>query len=1180
MTVLLTLLLVGLSAGASVHAGGVEVRGEQLYVDGERFLVKGVGYAPYRPGQTPWNTTVSLETLAGDFARIRQAGFNTIRTWRPLSPEALALAGEHGLKVLQGVWIDPDRDYASDTFRTLLQEVVQQEVERAHTSEHVLAVLVGNELSPARAAQAGVSETEASLRLAYETAKRVDPQRLISHANWPRLSALDGSLWDLVCVNVYPYEPASVSHSFGFRGYLEHLTHTVAKGTPVLITELGVSASPKPGSRPGYGGSTPEAQAEEVLALWDAVFQAGTQGGSVFAWQDEWWKQADELGDAQAHDPDDPEEWFGLNVFRSLDQTDPEPRPVHDALRAYNQAILIEPISEQPYREWLPVSIYATEAVANVRLRLGWGWWHRATQVSPHWWQARLRLWPPWFSKQVRLVMEARDAAGNVLIQQERLVRVGPAEPARTVTLETDRDRYEVTGGPAPLRFTIRVLGPDHQPVAGQRVALSIDEPAIEATLTPTKLTNADGEVTGTYLVQEPGLVTLAAAIVPDRDRPQRRVGAERSVVVEQLPPIIPAETHLPHQPSPWEQRAAPVLGEALHHPAPAFQRAHPGAERLIDYTRYGRFHGIGTPDYHYEIIDREGLAKAVGEGIYPNEEGLRLDPAYRAAVRAGSLEGSPWDFTHHEDVQLSFFKWAGTLEEPGGVKQFYTALALERAGLLQAAVNAYYAVLVHFPDAVGWTQFTTPWYVGPVARDRIEAILRLHPELGLRLEDARVIVRQGFDNTVDNDEVIPYPGQLVDASADEATPPSAPPEGERPMIQELGQGRIRLRQDANRHWRLLVDGRPYVIRGLSYQPSAVGQSPDDGTLTRNDWMTIDRNDNGRPDGPFDTFVDANRNNRQDPDEPTVGDFRLLEELGVNTIRLYHHDALNTALLRQLYEQYGIMVLMGDLVGKYTVGSGARWEDGTDYLDPVQRERMTASVQRMVREFKDEPYVLMWVLGNENNYAGQHGIIGGQGNAAQHPEEFYRFLNGLAEWIHQEDPHHPVAIANGEWLFLDRIAQHAPAIDVFGANVYRGWHGFGRSFFEAVQEHLDKPVFISEFGCPAFQAGEPVAVTERDQAVYHFSNWIDLEAHLAGRGVGNALGGVVFEWVDEWWKAGQPPRFSASVQETTPNWSGPFPGGKNYEEWFGLTGQGDGRLSPFLRQPRLSYRLYQALWKE
>ena len=53
---------------------------------------------------------------------------------------------------------------------------------------------------------------------------------------------------------------------------------------------------------------------------------------------------------------------------------------------------------------------------------------------------------------------------------------------------------------------------------------------------------------------------------------------------------------------------------------------------------------------------------------------------------------------------------------------------------------------------------------------------------------------------------------------------------------------------------------------------------------------------------------------------------------------------------------------MGDYLGKYTIGSGATWFEGTDYENPEHRKRMLESVKKMVMEFKDEPYILLWLL--------------------------------------------------------------------------------------------------------------------------------------------------------------------------------------------------------------------------
>jgi beta-glucuronidase len=1149
----------------------VEVRGEWLYVGGEPFLVKGIGYSPYRPGQVPWRDRLDPAVVERDFQRIAAAGFNTIRTWSPLPPEILTLADRYGLMVLQGIWVDQHGDYTLPAFQATMVEVIRREVERAKSHQNVLAFLVGNELQPEQVFLTTVAETETLLRRAAQTVKAADPGRLVSYANWPSLFFLDASMWDFVGFNLYPYEPPSVSGVFGFRSYVEHLKRTVARDKPLIITEVGLSVSPGAPGKSGYGGWTPKAQQAELVRLWEDLFQGGAQGGVIFEWNDEWWKQMESPEDAKTHEPHDPEEWFGLIEFPASDVLEGTARPAYEALKTHNQAILVSPVTEERYQDHLPVTVYAAEGIAQIRVRLDGGRWDAATKLNRHWWKARLPIGSKERAGAHRLTMEGYDARRRRVLRRDRPVVVGPPQPPVRLSLTTDREVYDVGRTVESAHYTVTVTDVTGVPRPNAAVFMTVTEPQSRTDLTRSQSTDASGKVEGTYLIREPGLVTISAATPRDGRSAARRVGEEGFFVVRQ-------QRSPPHQPSPWETNLPAPLREVLRHPQPAFRLADAGQEPLVQYERYGTFLDVGSSTYRYEVADGAGLAAAVGEGIYPNEGGLAKDPAYHAAKQAGKLEGSHWDFTFHEDPQLAFFKWAEADEEEG-VKQFYTALTLERAGLLLHAVKAYYAVLVHFPTSIGWTAFDppTPWYVGKVARDKIEAILRLHPELGLRLEGSLIIVEQGFDNEVSNDTFRIWPGILVSAAPDAVNPPAVDRSSLK-TAREVGRGRVRLIQFENGHWQMRVDDRPWQIRGVTYRPTAVGETPDEGTVR--DWTTADRNGNGLLD-VLETFVDANRNNRQDPEEPAVGDFALLHAMGANTLRLYHTDynvkALQ-AVLRGLHERYGLMVMMGDFVGMYTVGSGAAWEEGTNYLDKAQRKRMFNAVKTMVRAFKDEPYLLLWVLGNENNYGGVHGIVGGAGNAGEHPTEYYRFVNELADWIHKEDPNHPVAIGNGEVLFLDIIAQQAPAIDIIGVNAYRGWHGFGRTLFEEVRRVSGKPVLITEFGCPAYQRGQPREVAERDQALYHFGSWVDLTDNMAGRGVGNVVGGVAFEWVDEWWKGGQPPRFSPAVQETQPNWAGAFPGGWNFEEWFGLMSQGDGSLSPFLRQPRVSFQVYQSLW--
>jgi beta-glucuronidase len=143
----------------------------------------------------------------------------------------------------------------------------------------------------------------------------------------------------------------------------------------------------------------------------------------------------------------------------------------------------------------------------------------------------------------------------------------------------------------------------------------------------------------------------------------------------------------------------------------------------------------------------------------------------------------------------------------------------------------------------------------------------------------------------------------------------------------------------------------------------------------------------------------------------------------------------------------------------------------------------------------------------------------------------------------------------------------------------------------AVRDMLDKPIMITEFGASAYAENYTQEEAENYQAMYLANNWEDLEANMAGKGVGNVLGGVLFEFMDEWWKANSdlPERVQKEKAEwyatksdiyknlqpenhdAVPQFGFPFLDGWSYEEWYGLVAQGDGKHSPFMRQLRPAY---------
>lgn len=605
------------------------------------------------------------------------------------------------------------------------------------------------------------------------------------------------------------------------------------------------------------------------------------------------------------------------------------------------------------------------------------------------------------------------------------------------------------------------------------------------------------------------------------------------------------------------------------------------GNDAFIDYAKFGQFENVGTKDYHYLIKDQEGLSAAVGEGVYPNTTSIRWDPEYKKALKEKRLEGSHWDFVHSPDLEAAFLKWA-TAPEPQGVKLFYTGLILEKSGLVEQAIKCYYSIVVNFPSSYGWTYWHTPWYIGQTAISKIKFLLRKNPQFGVKLVDADIKIINGYDHDISNDIVITNPGRLVKINPLEKFPalagsrfPSGGGWREKPkpemdllsIKRRLGKGKVHLVQYETGDWQMMVDGKPFVIRAVTYAPTKVGESPDNSTLTN--WMEDDFNKNNKIDGPYDAFVDKNRNNLQDKDEPSVGDFKLMKEMGINAIRIYHQPfKVDKELMRDLYNTYGIRVIMGDFFGKYALGSGAPWNPGTDYTNEDQKKNMLKSVLDMVSEHKDEPYVLFWLLGNENVYG--YGC-----NADKEPDAFFKFANEAALAIKKIDPEHPVAIASGDTLYLDKYGKDCPDIDIFGTNAYRGDYGFGY-IWQQVKEETDKPAFITEFGCPAYAEGQTLDEAANAQAEYHNGSWDDIEHNMAfdNDGSGNSLGGVIFEWLDEWWKAYEP-----FVHDTKGLFTGPFPDGYMHEEWLGLFGQGDAKLSPYLREQRPVYQIYKKKWK-
>jgi beta-galactosidase/beta-glucuronidase len=138
---------------------------------------------------------------------------------------------------------------------------------------------------------------------------------------------------------------------------------------------------------------------------------------------------------------------------------------------------------------------------------------------------------------------------------------------------------------------------------------------------------------------------------------------------------------------------------------------------------------------------------------------------------------------------------------------------------------------------------------------------------------------------------------------------------------------------------RLLVDGKELMVFGMNW-----------------DYMPIGENYNYSLWNQPDEIVEA----------ALAREMPLLRAMGVNAIRQY--AGLPPRWVRHIYERYGIYTVVNPLVARYGYTIDGVWIPSVDYSNEKLRAAVKAEVIALVNEFRGTPGVLLWLLGNENNY--------------------------------------------------------------------------------------------------------------------------------------------------------------------------------------------------------------------
>jgi len=376
------------------------------------------------------------------------------------------------------------------------------------------------------------------------------------------------------------------------------------------------------------------------------------------------------------------------------------------------------------------------------------------------------------------------------------------------------------------------------------------------------------------------------------------------------------------------------------------------------------------------------------------------------------------------------------------------------------------------------------------------------------------------------------------------------------------GPSKVYIKTISGNRFKLIVNNSPYVIKGMVYSPVPIGENH-----------------------TYDFWSDSRK--------PHMVDGKLMKDAGINTIRVYQpgkyvKDTKET--MRDLYNIFGIRVAMGHWLGF--------WEN-PNYADSVFREKIKEDVLDMVRIYKDEKGILLWILGNENNtsfsYGPQSTNLWTTDEIEQLTDPFlkrrarakfyYSFVNEVAKEIHKIDKFHPVVLANAELADIDVAGEITPDIDILGCSIYRG-KSFG-SFFREAQKKINKPILITEFGCDRYDA----FLEKEDQDIQ--AEFIEAEVKevdkntFSGTGAGNSIGCFVFEWTDEWWKLEENDAARWSIHDTAASWSnGAYyfdiksPQNINInEEWWGVCSLKKRSKGLDEREPTRAYFKIKELWK-
>lgn len=276
------------------------------------------------------------------------------------------------------------------------------------------------------------------------------------------------------------------------------------------------------------------------------------------------------------------------------------------------------------------------------------------------------------------------------------------------------------------------------------------------------------------------------------------------------------------------------------------------------------------------------------------------------------------------------------------------------------------------------------------------------------------------------------------------------------------GTGAVRI-AGTQGNWQLLVNGSPYLIKGLTWGPAAT-------------------------EGP-----------QYLPD---------LRSMGVNTIRTWGTDASSKPLFDSAAAN-GIRVIAGFWLSP---GGGPGSGGCPNYVtDTAYKNEQLSTISRWVTEYKNHPGVLLWNVGNESVLGLQNCYSGDE--VERQRDAYTKFVNDVARAIHAIDPNHPVTSTDAWMGALKYYARNSPDLDLYAVNAYREGCNVKRDW---IAGNYTKPYILTEGGpageweVPNDVNGVPTQPTDVEKAKGYTDAWNCVAGHP-----GVALGATLFHYGKE-----------------------------------------------------------------